>query len=236
MAPRVVASLPRRLNVVIPPPAHVFLAGLTPSVVADGVQRALRILSLFALTGAIACSDGNTPVGGSDAGSDAGVGRDATSDGGSNPGDGSTPYDGGTSTTVCPGAPLTPPATGTCSTIDGDENLVIKGDLITPSGLMQNGQVLVDPNGIILCAACDCSADPAFAGATKLECAQGVISPGLINAHDHITFNEGPRRPPRPSATSTAMTGAKARTATPRSPPRRTKAESSACAGPRSAT
>ncbi|MFO0723996.1 MAG: amidohydrolase family protein [Myxococcota bacterium] len=156
------------------------------------MQRALRILSLFALTGAIACSDGNTPVGGSDAGSDAGVGRDATSDGGSNPGDGSTPYDGGTSTTVCPGAPLTPPATGTCSTIDGDENLVIKGDLITPSGLMQNGQVLVDPNGIILCAACDCSADPAFAGATKLECAQGVISPGLINAHDHITFNEGP--------------------------------------------
>src|SRR5262249_47025128 len=40
--------------------------------------------------------------------------------------------------------------------------------------------------GQITCAACDCSASAA--GATEIDCPQGVVSPGLINPHDHIEF------------------------------------------------
>ena len=48
--------------------------------------------------------------------------------------------------------------------------------------------MLIDDNGIITCAGCGCDED---AGAvTTVICPTGVISPGLINTHDHITFTQ----------------------------------------------
>ncbi|MBS2025330.1 MAG: fibronectin type III domain-containing protein, partial [Deltaproteobacteria bacterium] len=54
------------------------------------------------------------------------------------------------------------------------------------------GQVLVDASGNITCAACDCSGAANYAKARVVTCAGAVISPGLINPHDHITYQKGP--------------------------------------------
>ena len=35
----------------------------------------------------------------------------------------------------------------------------------------------------------ECSTHPAASGAAKLDCPTGVVSPGLINSHDHLTYN-----------------------------------------------
>ena len=52
----------------------------------------------------------------------------------------------------------------------------------------------------------------------QVTCADAVISPGLINPHDHITFaRHAAASPTRASATSSATTGARASAATPRS-------------------
>ncbi|MBM4352897.1 MAG: amidohydrolase family protein, partial [Deltaproteobacteria bacterium] len=45
-------------------------------------------------------------------------------------------------------------------------------------------------NGRILCVGCDCADRPEAVGATVLSCPKSVVSPGLINAHDHITYTQ----------------------------------------------
>ncbi|WP_224365005.1 lamin tail domain-containing protein [Hyalangium versicolor] len=66
------------------------------------------------------------------------------------------------------------------------------GVVLKDSGVLNGGQVLVDAQGIIQCSACDCSDNADAAEATVISCPQGVISPGLINSHDHITYQGGP--------------------------------------------
>jgi len=58
---------------------------------------------------------------------------------------------------------------------------------------LRGGQVAIDSAGNITCAACDCT--QAGAGATQIHCPTGVISPGLINAHDHITYTQNAPAP-----------------------------------------
>jgi large repetitive protein len=96
--------------------------------------------------------------------------------------------DGGPVVTECPNPALTPPATGTCSVTAGSGVLLLRGTVLAPTGVLENGMVLVGTDGTIACAACDCSGAAGYSGATVLECAKGVISPGLINIHDHITY------------------------------------------------
>jgi imidazolonepropionase-like amidohydrolase len=60
----------------------------------------------------------------------------------------------------------------------------MKGTVLAPSGPMQ-GEVLISGNSIA-CVAADCSAQAS--GATVID-TQGVISPGLISAHDHILYD-----------------------------------------------
>lgn len=79
---------------------------------------------------------------------------------------------------------LAPLSSGTCEVTAGDANTALVGDVLSPEGIYRGGTVLVDAAGTISCVGCDC--DPA--GATVVTCPEGVISPGLINAHDHITF------------------------------------------------
>ncbi|HMR75571.1 MAG TPA: amidohydrolase family protein [Polyangiaceae bacterium] len=82
---------------------------------------------------------------------------------------------------------LTPPATGVCSvTTPGTQGVRLIGTVLAPTKIYRGGEVTVDAGGNITCVACDCSASAA--GATTVTCADGVISPGLINAHDHITY------------------------------------------------
>jgi hypothetical protein len=89
---------------------------------------------------------------------------------------------------VCDTPPLVPPAEGTCEiSKPGTQGLIIRGTVLGPDTVYENGAVVVH-NGIISCVGCDCLDQPEFADATELSCADGVISPGLINPHDHISF------------------------------------------------
>lgn len=147
------------------------------------------------------------PGGGGDAssagGEDSGPGLDEDASGGGGGGDddatpgGADAGPGGDDVVTDPGPTITscdeelaPLAEGTCAFEAGDDNLLIQGTVVLPDGLLEGGQVLVMANGVIDCVGCDCGASAAAGSASKLICPQGVISPGLINAHDHITFTE----------------------------------------------
>lgn len=83
------------------------------------------------------------------------------------------------------------PAGQVCDVTPGDGNLLLQGTVLAGFDTYLNGEVLVegdDPNGRILCVGCDCGATAEGMTATVVACEQGVITPGLINPHDHITF------------------------------------------------
>jgi cytosine/adenosine deaminase-related metal-dependent hydrolase len=104
--------------------------------------------------------------------------------------DGSTDAtDGGPSTKkICPNPPIPPPSSGTCSVTQGTgSGLLLRGELLTEKQVLVNGHLLIE-QGKIVCAACDCSGHSAYQGATIVACAEGVISPGLINPHDHLQY------------------------------------------------
>jgi cytosine/adenosine deaminase-related metal-dependent hydrolase len=91
--------------------------------------------------------------------------------------------------TECPRAPLAPSASGTCAvTRAGTAGKVLQGTVLLPDEVLHRGELLFDDAGTIVCAACDCSAEPGYAAASIVTCASGVISPGLINPHEHITY------------------------------------------------
>ncbi|MEW5739405.1 MAG: lamin tail domain-containing protein [Myxococcota bacterium] len=92
----------------------------------------------------------------------------------------------------CAGQNEPVPAVGTCNITPGDQGRLITGVVLGESTVFVGGQVLIDDMGNITCAACDCSASAGAATATKLSCPRGVVSPGLINAHDHISFQGNP--------------------------------------------
>lgn len=90
--------------------------------------------------------------------------------------------------TSCPGDSLPPPTSGRCEVTSGGAAMLLTGDVLTPGEVLRGGQVLVDDTGTIACVACDCSGAPEASAATEVVCPDVVISPGLINGHDHVTF------------------------------------------------
>ncbi len=117
------------------------------------------------------------------------------------PGDGSVDagVDGGGMTsdlftppviTTCAGDSRPSLAAGTCEVIAGEgAGVLLTGDILTPGEVFRGGQVFVGADGMIACVGCDCAA---MAGtAPEVSCPDGVISPGLINGHDHVTFANG---------------------------------------------
>ncbi len=83
--------------------------------------------------------------------------------------------------------------------------VLVRGRLLTPTDPL-TGEVLIDEGGLIACVDASCTMPPAYvedaakymatyAGATQVTCADAVISPGLINPHDHITFANTPPLP-----------------------------------------
>lgn len=90
-----------------------------------------------------------------------------------------------------------PPAGQRCVTTpgkSGKKGLLLRGAVLLPDRVLRGGELLIDEQGKIACAACDCHSDSAVAAlaaeSTQLSCRDGVISPGLINAHDHITYTK----------------------------------------------
>ncbi|RJS24261.1 amidohydrolase [Corallococcus sp. H22C18031201] len=100
----------------------------------------------------------------------------------------------GPSATVCPGAPAAPlPGDATCAvTKAGNGARLFTGVVLKDGETLMGGQVLVDAQGVIQCSACDCSAAAGAAEATQVSCPRGVISPGLINPHEHILYPGAP--------------------------------------------
>lgn len=101
--------------------------------------------------------------------SDAGADAHSRGDAGMLPGDASVPA---------------PP-----STIErlGTGGLLLRGTVLTPLGPLAPGEVLVVGN-TIQCVAASCAAHPMAGAATVIDTA-GVISPGLIDGHNHATYD-----------------------------------------------
>ncbi len=136
-----------------------------------------RFLVLFALGVVIAC---------------AACGDDTNNN--DHPDGGTDLPDGGPDETVCEVLP--PVASGTCEVTTGSETKLIKGNILTPDGVLIGGQVAVDSGGTITCVGCNCAAG----GETVVTCPGASVSPGLINTHDHITFTQNdPYTPPTKS-------------------------------------
>ncbi len=82
------------------------------------------------------------------------------------------------------------PSTGTCAATKGSGTaVVLHGNVLGDGTTYANGEVVYDGDKIV-CAACDCTAAPGYAQATRLECGGAAVSPGLINAHDHLNYND----------------------------------------------
>ena len=98
-----------------------------------------------------------------------------------------------------------PGSRGACNvTKEGTAGMLINGRLLLPDQAI-DGEILVDGTGTIQCVGKSCSATPstaddatyqaAYKAATQITCKDAVISPGLINPHDHITFANTPPLP-----------------------------------------
>ena len=90
---------------------------------------------------------------------------------------------------------LLPAASGdVCEVTAGNSSMLIKGDVLGIETVYQGGEVLVDETGLILYVGCSVERPPEFNDiaeqATLIECAEGTVSPGLINAHDHLYYNQ----------------------------------------------
>jgi cysteine-rich repeat protein len=99
-----------------------------------------------------------------------------------------------TPSVTCPNVPAAPDA-GTCAITPGDGNKLFTAVILASDKTYLGGQVLVNAAGAITCVGCDCSTSAGAATATKIVCPRGVLSPGLINTHDHMTFGRLPYVP-----------------------------------------
>ena len=116
---------------------------------------------------------------------------DADADGDGD-GDGDGDADVGPPVTDCE-SNLTPPAGGgICEVADGDDNLFLQGTVLTRQEIFVGGGVVIDAAGAITCVGCDCATAAEAQDATLVTCAQGVISPGIIDAHNHLEYSYNP--------------------------------------------
>ncbi|RKI33961.1 DUF4215 domain-containing protein [Corallococcus sp. AB004] len=157
--------------------------------------------------GAEQCDDGNTNNGdgceanctvtGVKCGDGKKEGAEQCDDGNTNGGDGCEADCTVTSaqTVQCWATPPAPLANGaTCEvTKAGTAGKLFTGIVLKDGQTLMGGQVLVDAQGVITCSECDCSKAAGAAEATVVTCPTGVISPGLINPHDHITYPGSPQ-------------------------------------------
>lgn len=94
--------------------------------------------------------------------------------------------------TECERGELKAPSSGTCGIAHaGSKTRILRGTVLLPDETLHRGEVVVSEDGLVSCSGCDCSGAPGYAEASIVECPDGVISPGLINTHDHISYAVG---------------------------------------------
>jgi cytosine/adenosine deaminase-related metal-dependent hydrolase len=82
------------------------------------------------------------------------------------------------------------PARTACASMKtGTAGVVYQGTLLLPNSVVE-GELFVK-DGAIVCAAASCSTAAGFSDASVVKCTDTVISPGLINPHDHLSFANG---------------------------------------------
>ena len=176
-------------------------------------RSAAALASLLLLSALAACGDDTASKGngggsdtGADTAADTGTGSgdvdtDTGADTGSDTGT-DTSGSGDTTDTTDTGGDTTPPVVrptfedcgalpdvtaDTCSVTPGaGTSTLITGTILTGDVAYRGGSVLIGADGIIACVGCGC--EPA--DATVVNCGTAVVSPGLINAHDHLTFTQ----------------------------------------------
>lgn len=112
------------------------------------------------------------------------------------PADVSQPDDGGPVPPSC-SLPVEDLAPGTCRFEAGQNGWTwIQGDLLVPrhtpgvpDGILQDQPLLVDPSGVIRGVGCsEVEGLPEAESARRVVCREVLVTPGLINGHDHITY------------------------------------------------
>ena len=81
----------------------------------------------------------------------------------------------------------------------GSDGFLLRGTVLAPDEVLDPGEVLVDGE-LIVCVDVDCTAE-AEAGDFAIVETEGVISPGLIDAHNHLPYNFLPPWFPNPETT-----------------------------------
>jgi cytosine/adenosine deaminase-related metal-dependent hydrolase len=146
--------------------------------------------------GATEDSDTGGEADGGDGDGDGGTGDGDTAGDGDGDGDGGGDGDGDGAPTEIVECGTVPAVAGRCErVVDGSGALLIRGDVLAPETVFRGGQLLVESDGSIACVGCDCDQDPVAVGATEVDCPESVISPGLINPHDHEGFANNPPMP-----------------------------------------
>ncbi len=177
-----------------------------PTCKGDGCGVAPPVCGNSVKEGSEQCDDGNTtsgdgcqadctttPTGSAQCGNGRVDGLEVCDDGNIADGD-ACASDCSFATTRCAAAsaPALPDGATCAVTKAGNGARLFTGVVLKDGETLLGGQVLVDAQGIIQCSACDCAAAAGAAEATQVSCPTGVISPGLINPHDHITFPDKP--------------------------------------------
>lgn len=92
---------------------------------------------------------------------------------------------------LCGGAPevvhcgsLTSVGEGACSRVGEGRRIVLRGDVLAFDKTYAGGSVVIEDDRITYVGC-----DPDLSDATVITCPDSVISPGLINAHDHIGYS-----------------------------------------------
>lgn len=142
-------------------------------------QLLLPLAFLSLLTSAMACSDRTVPALGDD--------DDDDDDDASSSSSGQPPGPPPTEEPYEPDTAVGP--RGTCTEIkSGNAGLLLQGKLLLPGGRVAEGEVLIGPEGVIECADTSCAGVGSYDTASAIRCEHAVISPSLINSHDHITY------------------------------------------------
>ncbi len=95
--------------------------------------------------------------------------------------------------------PLPAVAGAVCEVIEGSADLRIAGTILTPDAIYRDGEVLLDDTGLIRFAGCperrpgDLALD--VPSASEVRCPEGIVSPGLVNTHEHLFFSHNPPVP-----------------------------------------
>jgi hypothetical protein len=67
--------------------------------------------------------------------------------------------------------------------------VLVRATLLLPTSVLAPGELLIGEDGRIACVGLDCGSHPAARGATRLTALGSVVSPGLLNAHDHLSYD-----------------------------------------------